>query len=150
MKTNPLLNILVMAVTPLMAVVSSCKDADLWDELPTEISEFISQYYPNSGIDSFTDSSTTYHVRLSNGPGITFDKNYHWEAINGYGMPLPQVLLFDQLPPALYQYIEETEELNEVFSIERNSKSYTIVLLDSTLHYYIETQAITGSDSSRA
>ena len=68
MKTNPLVNILVMAVTPLMAVVSSCKDADLWDELPTEISEFISQYYPNSGIDSFTDSSTTYHVRLSNGP----------------------------------------------------------------------------------
>ena len=46
--------------------------------------------------------------------------------------------------------IEETEELNEVFSIERNSKSYTIVLLDSTLHYDIETQAITGSDSSRA
>ncbi len=77
---------------------------------------------------------------------MTFDHECEWEAINGYGMPLPQVLLFDQLPPALYKYLEETDDVGSVFSIERDRTSYTVVLLDSTLIYDIKTQQITGSD----
>lgn len=150
MKLSTLFNFLMMAVTPLMVICSSCKDSEPWDQLPIDISQFISQYFPNSGIDSFSESPTTYHVRITNGPGLTFDKDCDWEVINGYGMPLPQVLLFDQLPPALYKYLEETEDLNEVFSIERNRKTYNVVLLDSTLYYDIQTQEITGSDAQRA
>lgn len=65
-------------------------------------------------------------------------------------MPLPQVLLFDQLPPALYKYLEETENLGNVFSLERNRSTYTVVLLDETLSYDIATQQITGSDRVEA
>ena len=53
-------------------------------------------------------------------------------------MPLPQVLLFDQLPPKLYNYIQETEQLNGVFSLERNKDYYLVTLMDTTLKYVIE------------
>lgn len=145
MKITIVFNVLLMAVTPLMALISSCKDDQPWDELPVDISHFISQYFPNSGIESFTTSPTTYHIRISNGPGLTFDKDGDWETINGYGMPLPEVLLYDQLPPALYKYLEETSNLGNVFAIERNSRIYTVVLLDSTITYTIADQQITGA-----
>ncbi|MDE7458827.1 MAG: hypothetical protein K2M77_08165 [Muribaculaceae bacterium] len=135
-----------LAVTAIiMAIFAACSDSEPWDELPEKISNFVTQYFPNTGLDSFSESTTTYHVRMSNGPGMTFNKDCEWEAINGYGMPLPQVLLFDQLPPALYKYLEETENLNSVFSLERDSSTYTVVLLDTTLTYDIQTQEITGT-----
>lgn len=145
MKLNSLLNIVLVAVTPLIAVVQSCKDDEEWGRVPHDIAQFITQYFPNSDINTFSESPTTYHVRIADGPGLTFGKDYSWEAINGYGMPLPQVLLFDQLPPALYKYLEETDNLNDVFSIERDKVNYTVVLLDSTLIYNIASQQIKGS-----
>lgn len=148
MKLNSLFNIVMLVVAPFMAVLQSCHNDEPWDKLPMEISQFITQYFPNSGIENFSESATTYHVRITDGPGLTFDKNCKWEAINGYGMPLPQVLLFDQLPPALYKYLEETESLNEVFSVERDSSDYTVVLLDSTLIYDIADQQIRGTDAT--
>lgn len=148
MKLKSLCLVIMMAVSVIIGGLSACKDNDLWGELPSEISQFITQYFPNSDIDSFSESSNTYHVRLKDGPGMTFGKDCDWEAINGYGMPLPEVLLFDQLPPALYSYLEETTNLGSVFSMERDKAAYTIVLLDTTLHYDIATQEITGSNSS--
>lgn len=146
MKIDKFRTMALVVITMLMTVFSACKDSEPWDELPEKISNFITQYFPNMGLDSFSESTTTYQVRMSNGPGMTFDKDCQWEAINGYGMPLPQVLLFDQLPPALYKYLEETENLGNVFSLERDSTTYTVVLLNSTLSYDIQTQEITGSD----
>ena len=150
MKITTVFNILLMAVTPLVAMISSCKEDRLWDELPVDISHFISQYFPNSSIENYTASPTTYHVRITNDPGLTFDKDCNWEAINGYGLPLPEVLVFDQVPPALYKYLEETESLGSVFSLERDARTYTVVLLDSTLTYNISTQEISGDSSVRA
>lgn len=146
-----ILRIILLSFIALVSTAfSACKDSEPWDDLPEKISNFVTQYFPNTGIDSFSESSTTYHVRMSDGPGITFDKDCQWEAINGYGMPLPQVLLFDQLPPALYKYLEETENLGNVFSLERDATTYTVVLLDSTLSYDIQTQIVTGSDRQAA
>ena len=135
MKVKTLFSILIMVVTPLTAVMSACRDNEPWGELPSEISEFI---------------ATTYHVRIINGPGLTFNKKCEWEAVNGYGMPLPQVLLFDRLPPSLYSYLEETENLGNVFSIERDRTTYTVVLLNETLSYDVATEQITGSNRVRA
>lgn len=150
MKLKSLFVMILMAVTTAVGTLSGCKDdSDLWGELPTEISQFITQYFPNSSIDSFSESANTYHVRINDGPGLTFNKDCEWEAINGYGMPLPEVLLFDQLPPALYTYLEGISELGSVFSMERDKATYTIVLLDTTLSYDISTEEITGSQSQR-
>lgn len=146
MKLKILSAMLIMSLSPLMALMTACKDNEPWNELPEKISEFINQYFPNSEIDSYSESAATYHVRITDGPGITFAKDYSWESINGYGMPLPQVLLFDQLPPAFYKYLEETNNLGEVFSLERDNTTYTVVLLDSVLVYDIESEQISSTD----
>lgn len=67
MKLKSLFTLLIMAVTPLTAVLSACRDNEPWGELPSEISEFITQYFPNSGIEDFSESAPTYHVRIING-----------------------------------------------------------------------------------
>lgn len=141
---------LACLVLPVTALISSCSDSDseLWGEMPKKIVDFVTQYFPNTQVDSYAESSSTYHVRMKDGPGMTFDKNKDWITVNGYGMPLPQVLLFDQLPPALYTYLDQTGNLNAVFSIERDNTSYKVVLLDSNLTYNINTEEITSSDAT--
>lgn len=115
-----------------------CRNSDLWDDVPSPIAEFINHYFPYSELSSISDNGSSYHIRIDDGPGLTFSSDYSWESIDGYGMPLPQVLLFDQLPPKLYNYIQETEQLNGVFSLERNKDYYLVTLMDTTLKYVIE------------
>ena len=125
---------LLLAVA-MAAVFPSCHKNGLWDELPGSISSFIVQYYPGSDISSYSYGSGGYNVRLKDGPGMIFDKDYNWVSINGYGIPLPELLLFDQFPPGLYEYLQETEQLDSVFSVSRSKGHYTLSLLASTLGY---------------
>ncbi len=125
--------------------LTNCNNSnDLWNEVPQDIASFIDRYFPSSKLDSYVHSGTNYHVRIDDGPGLTFDASYSWIAIDGYGMPMPQVLLFDQLPPKLYEYLQGTQQLNSVFSMERDSEYYTLTLLDSSLRYTIETGEMTS------
>ena len=133
----------LMAIA-LGSVASSCHNADIWDEVPGEIAKFVNNYFPSSELESFTHSGQTYHLRIDDGPGMTFDEDYNWIAVDGYGMPLPQVLLFDVLPPRLYEYIQEMEQLNGVFSISRDDKLYTAVLLDTTVSFNVATGELKG------
>ncbi len=137
----------VMSVFLLFAA-TSCHGDDDWDAMPQDIADFVSQYFPGSGIGSYSHNGDTYHVRIDNGPGITFDSDYAWVSVDGYGMPLPQVLLFDQLPPKLYAYLQDSQQLDSVFSMERDSRRYTLSLLNSTLIYDIATGAINGTTPS--
>ncbi|MDE6134636.1 MAG: hypothetical protein K2F79_03580 [Muribaculaceae bacterium] len=130
----------------MLIAVASCKDSDLWDDVPGPAAEFINRYYPFSQLSSVTHNASSYHVRIKDGPGITFDSDYAWTAVDGYGMPLPQVLLFDQLPPKMYMYIQETEQLNAVFAITRDPDVYTASLLDDTLTYRIKDESLTLRD----
>lgn len=123
--------------------LTNCRNSELWDEVPQEIANFIDRYFPSNELDSYVHSGANYHVRIDDGPGLTFDADYSWIAIDGYGMPMPQVLLFDQLPPKLYEYLQGTQQLNSVFSMERDSEYYTLTLLDTTLRYTIATGEMT-------
>lgn len=134
-----------MMSAALLFVSSSCHNNEEWDEMPQEIADFVSKYFPGEGIGSYSHSSTGYHVRIDDGPGITFDNNYAWVVVDGYGMPLPQVMLFDQLPPRLYAYLQDSQQLDSVFSMERDSLRYTLSLLNSDLIYDIKTGAISGT-----
>lgn len=139
-------------IAVLMAVLwigpSGCSDSsDLYDQLPVPVAKFVTQYFPGYGIDSYTDTTDGCHVRLDNGPGLTFDAQYQWLSINGYGMPLPKVLMFDQLPPKLYMYLQETENADNVYSVERDGFRYTLHLLSATLVYEISTGRISGTDA---
>ncbi|MDE6469084.1 MAG: hypothetical protein K2L28_09365 [Muribaculaceae bacterium] len=132
-----------LACAALMWVVTACRHSDLWSEMPAEISLFVTHYFPFQELQSFDKGAATYHVRIDDGPGLTFDSECAWIAIDGYGMPLPQVLLFDQLPPKVYDYLQETEQVGGVFSMERDKMSYTLTLLDDTLTYYIDSGELT-------
>lgn len=144
---RPVLQMLLAAMmsAALLFVSSSCHNNEEWDEMPQEIADFVSKYFPGEGIGSYSHSSTGYHVRIDDGPGITFGNNYAWEVVDGYGMPLPQVMLFDQLPPRLYAYLQDSQQLDSVFSMERDSLRYTLSLLNSDLIYDIKTGAISGT-----
>lgn len=137
---------IAMSISLLLALfmLPACNDSELWDELPSEITEFITQYYPNCDLQSVSNSPNGYHVRIKDGPGMTFDKDKQWTAVDGYGMPLIQVMLFDQLPPVVYEYLQGSDQLNSVFSMSRDKVRYTIALLNSDLYYDIETGALTG------
>lgn len=142
-KIGVLLSIFIGA-----ASIGGCDDDESWDNLPTPISNFISQYFPGVGVSDYDVTDDTYHVKIKNGPGMTFDKTYKWISINGYGEHLPQVLMFDQLPPAMYEYIQGNGLLDGVMSMERNSRRYTLVALDTTVYYDIETGRITEGEPS--
>ncbi len=137
------IGLIATVVTLMLTMVSSCKHNDLWDEVPGPVAEFINRYFPFSELNSVTHNGSVYHVRISDGPGLTFGTDYAWEVIDGYGMPLPQVLLFDQLPPKMYMYLQETEQLNSTFSIARDSEKYTATLLNNTLTYIIADETLT-------
>ena len=122
----------------------ACDHSELWDSLPEKITEFINQYFPNSELQSAGESSDIYHVRIADGPGMTFDSEGEWLAVDGYGMPLPQVLLFDQLPPAVYDYLQASEQLNSVFSISRDKGNYTVTLLNNNIYYDTDTGKLSG------
>lgn len=129
--------------------LGSCKNNDDYNALPGKIADFVSRYFPGQRVASYTHSGVNYHVRIDNGPGLTFGENYGWTAIDGYGMPLPQVMLFDQLPPRLYAYLQDSQQLDSVFGMERDSKRYVLTLLDSTLTYDISTGELSGTPPSR-
>lgn len=53
----------------------ACDHSDLWSEMPGEVAEFINKYYPMSELQSYSHEGSTYHVRIDNGPGLTFTRN---------------------------------------------------------------------------
>lgn len=137
---------LASAMSPMLTACDN--DDNPWDNIPQNIAEFIEQYYPNFALESATDNDSGYHIRLKNGPGMTFNADGSWTDINGYGMPIVQVFLFDQLPPKLYNYLQETQQLNAVFSITRDNDYYTLDLLESSLRFDIANDTIIGSDAT--
>lgn len=139
-----LLLLIFLSVT----MCGGCSSNDLYGEMPREIQSFISQYYPNTQLYSFTYTDTSYTVILKNGPTIVFDNNCKWTSINGNGSPLPQTLLFDDFPPILYNYLQETETTDQVFSVTRNSTKYVVELLNTTLTYVIATGELSSSEAA--
>ncbi|MDE6199171.1 MAG: hypothetical protein K2L55_02015 [Muribaculaceae bacterium] len=120
----------------------SCHNS-VWDEMPAPIAEFVARYFPEQDVSEYGSTDDGYHVRLQNSAAITFNNNYYWLSINGYGETLPQMLLFDELPPALYEHLQAIEELGNVYAVSRDTKYYFVRLLDSDLSYNIATDEIT-------
>jgi hypothetical protein len=105
--------------------------------MPKLVSQFINNYFPTYGVEKFTKVKTGYWVKLKDGPGLNFDTNMAWADINGYGQTISQFFLFDQLPPAIYEYLQETENLSNVYAVMRDATTYLVSLFDSMLTYRI-------------
>lgn len=120
--------------------VQSCSDDDdkYFNLMPTKIREFVVQYYPNPTVDNVIHNSDGWLVILKDGPSMQFNSTQDWYSVDGNGMPLPEVFVFDQFPEPLYRYLSETQNTLNVFAVSRSKSSYMITLLDSKLKYDIE------------
>lgn len=135
---------LTYALLTIIAIITSltgCNDSK-WGDLPSSIANFVTEYFPSSSVESYSENNGQYYVKIKNGPSMIFDSSYAWSSIDGEGATLPQVLLFDELPPTLYQYLEETESLNSVYRLDRDARQYEVGLFDSALTYTIATGEI--------
>lgn len=129
----------------LALALSACSNnEEVYNNMPSEITKFVAQYYPNSQVETFTDTDTSYRLVLKDGPTILFDRTCLWEMLDGNGSVIVQNFLFNELPPELYEYLQSTDDLNQVFTVSRDSKTYTVGLLDQTLTYDIASGDITG------
>jgi hypothetical protein len=81
-------------------------------------------------------------IRVKGGPSVTFAPSGRWASVVGYGSTLPQMFLFDQLPPELYEYIQKIDALGDVYSVIINRGLYTVDLIDTSVVYDMSTGAI--------
>lgn len=135
---------LAAAVAAMAVVVTDCSHSSLYDDVPPAIEQFIAHYYPNSALSSFTATGSSYRAVIKNGPALTFDKQCQWTELDGNGETLPQVFLFNELPPALYAYVQESESLDGVYLARRVRDSYELTLKSTTVNYDGATGVITG------
>lgn len=140
----PMKRIILQSLIAVILLLSSCQSSDIFKELPGPVSNFISMYWPNPAIESYSHpSADVYRVIIKNGATLEFDSDYLWTDIDGNGMPLPEVLLFDVLPEKLYDYISASQKVNEVFTIKRTPRIYSLTLLDTDIDYDIATETVT-------
>ena len=123
-----------------MFMLPACDNNDKYDQLPSQIQAFVSQYYPGISVSSYDFSDGVYHVTLSDSAYLEFNSSVAWTTIDGRGSTLPAELIYDQMPPQLYQFLETTSNTGSVYSASRNSEIYTLKLLDSTAIYDIATK----------
>ncbi len=138
-------HILIPLFAALAAIMVGCSDNNVYDDVPTPISKFLAHYYPNSALESFTATGTSYRAVIKNGPTLTFNTSCQWTDINGNGEPLPEVFLFNEVPPALYAYVQETENLNSVYAASRDGDTYTLTFLSTAVTYDAATGQFTGA-----
>ncbi|MDE6496055.1 MAG: hypothetical protein K2L30_07450, partial [Duncaniella sp.] len=91
---------------------------------------------------------STYHVRIDNSVSLVFNQALDWTVVDVNGGTLPEVFVQDQLPPALFRYIQEGEDAGNVFRVSRDSTYYKVTLHDTVLTYEIETGRITYPDGT--
>lgn len=144
MKT---LRILLASVIAALTL-SACSHEE-YDKMPNEIATFVSKYWPDPNIESCTNpGGESWVIIIKNGPTLTFNSSCDWTSINGNGLPLPSIVMFDQLPPKLYDYLESGEFLSQTFSIVRTPRMYTVTLLTQTVTYDIATETIRQETTS--
>ncbi|MDE6084922.1 MAG: hypothetical protein K2G40_00775 [Muribaculaceae bacterium] len=128
-----------------MAGLTACtSDNDYNNEVPQPVQEFLSEYFPGQDVSGYSNNGDTYRVKLKNSCAISFDSHYKWITVNGYGATLPEIFIFDQMPPALYSYLQELDVVADVYSVTRDDSTYTVNLLDSTVIYDINTGMVHG------
>lgn len=137
--------LIIGIIIVLTALFTACSD-EQYDSMPRSIQSFITQYWPNTAVEScdYNKTSDSWTIILKNGPTVSFDSAMSWTSVNGNGMPLPSDLLYDRLPPKLYDYLQSGSYTGQVFQISRDNLKYTVELLNSEIYYDIDSAEITG------
>lgn len=147
---NQIHSLIIPIFILILTIFQGCSDNTELDRQPDAVQKLIEQYYPGIGVSSSGWQDNVYSVKLRSGVIINFSDTYNWISINGVGSTIPSVFLFDQIPPAFYEYLQETENINQVYRISRDNEEYTAVLLNDTAIYNINDGTITIPVSGEA
>ncbi len=134
----PLLTLMLIAVIGF----SSCGHSP-WDEMPVTVSNFVDKYFNEGTIAEATHTESGFVVVIKNGAQIIFDSEDQWVSIDGRGETLPQMLLTDQLPAKVTDYLRAMEILDGVYMIQRSNGILRINLADSYFTYNYSTDILT-------
>lgn len=128
-----------------LLLMGACSN-NVWEELPSRITTFISEYFPEGGVKRYKHNDESSVVQLTNGATLTFDSENSWTEVDGNGVHLPEVFVYDQLPPALYNYLQGIEAQNDVYCAMRDAYYYKLTMHDTVISYEISTGKITYPD----
>lgn len=143
-------DLMLVGLVGLLIMLGACSN-DAWEDLPSKISSFVTQYFPNSAVKGYSATADGGHkVTISNGPTLIFNSDEEWIDIDGEGSKLPQVLMYDQLPPALYDYLQSTSQQADVYAVTRDKYFYKLTMLDTVITYTIATGDITYPKSDES
>ena len=141
-----LYRLILLYVVPLvmMSGAAGCSGSpSVWNDLPDDIAHFVALYFPGQGVSRYVDEEPGYLVTVAHGPTLIFNESYRWTSIDGNGETLPRMFLFDELPPPLYSFLQETENLDDIYKATRDPSSYTVYLSGSAIDYNIATARVT-------
>lgn len=131
-----------IALALVIVMMGGCGN-NVWDELPSGITAFVTKFFPFGEVESFQTGNNGSTVKIKNGATLKFDPDQQWTEVNGNGSTLPGDFLFDQLPPVLYRYIEEMERVDGVYCVVRTPSNIMVKFLDSEIDYDRATETIT-------
>lgn len=127
-----------------LLTLSGCDSSD-WDDMPEQIQIFVDKYFNDTNIESFSDRNGRYVVVIRNSAALTFGTDYEWITVDGRGNTLPAILISDQLPQKLYDYLSNLEAVSHVYAIDRDFRTIKVKLADTSLSYNRQTEEITYS-----
>ncbi|MDE7473060.1 MAG: hypothetical protein K2M68_05680 [Muribaculaceae bacterium] len=128
---------------------TACESND-WADVPSPVASFLHEYFPLQNVSECNHTEDGYHVKLHNSVAITFDRDYSWTSVNGYGNTLPEMFLFDQLPPAMYAYLQDLSLTRQVYSVTRDKFDYKVALLDYSVTYSIDRGTVTPDNTDNS
>lgn len=137
-KVRNTITVLMIMVVAVISLVSCSSSVDP-DNLPTPVRTFVLKYFQDQPIASWSDVTTNYQVNMKNGATLVFDSKGAWVSVNGNGSPLPQMMMRDELPAALFQYLEDNGVTADVYSMIRNAKTYKLTMRTTVITYTIAT-----------
>lgn len=103
------------------------------------IANFFTTYFPGQEVNAYSEGQNSSIASVKNGVTVTFDSGNAWVVVNGNGNTLPEVFVYDQLPDALYRYLQEMEATGGVYKVSRGDGKYIVELLDTYIEYNIST-----------
>lgn len=135
-------------ILPLIILLGACTSSTADDDLPGPVSSFITTYFPDGAIESATASTGGgWVVTISKGAQLTFDSSGDWTDINSRGETLPQMLLTDQLPGRVVDYLTSMELLDGVYRLTRSWHQLRVELQNDYFVYNSQTDALTYPDN---
>lgn len=118
------------------AVCAGCSSDDEWDEVPQPIQEWLAKYFPEQGVSQVSHTDGQWRVKLKNSCSLTFNDSLVWTQVNGCGGTLPAFFVSDALPPQFVEeYLQVTDNVDNVYSVTRQKDLYTVVLKNYTVVY---------------